>query len=679
MKDRPETERISQLVRELSDHSYKYYVLSQPVISDSEYDKLFRELEELERQNPDLVQQDSPTQRVGSSPLSGFNTIAHRVPMLSLDNAMDEAELTAFDERVIRFLSKEEISEENIEYTVEFKFDGVAVSLAYEDGILIEAATRGDGLTGEDVTSNIKTIRSVPLKLRSKSPLQGRVEVRGEVLFLRDHFASLNAERVGVGEEPFANPRNAASGTLRQLDPKITAGRPLSFFAYGLGAVETPDNALQAIVNEKHSSILKWLENAGFLISPGFRTVNGISELLDAYKSAEEKRESLKFEVDGIVVKVNSIDLQKTLGFRQRSPRWAIAAKFAAVEATTTLCDIAVQVGRTGAITPVAMLEPVQVGGVVVSRATLHNEDEIKRKDLKIGDRVVIRRQGDVIPAVVAPVVAARTGKEKEFKFPEHCPECETKLVREEDEAVSRCPNPGCPAKLSQRILYFASRNGVDIEGLGEKIVDLLLEHGLIKNVADLYRLKESEIAKLPRMGELSAKNLIEAISASKNPPLDRFIYALGIRHVGSRTAMQLARHCSTIENFLRLSQDELLNVADIGTETAKTVTEFLSDEIETNIVKDLLKFGVVPQPVESQKKGGALSGKIFVITGTLPIPRKEAEDLIEESGGVVSSSVSKKTDYVLAGENAGSKLDKANSLGIEVISLDNLKSLISA
>ncbi len=667
--------RVDELVSSLNEHAYRYYVLSQPTISDAEYDELFRELQRLEHAHPEYVRSDSPTQRVGGKPLEGFATVRHRIPMLSLDNAMNEEELRSFDDQVRRFLAKEGIEQSDIEYTVEFKFDGVAVALTYENGLLIQAATRGDGTIGEDVTSNVRTIKAIPLKLREESEPQGTCEIRGEVLFRKREFEALNAERVARGEESFANPRNAASGSLRQLDPQETAKRPLWFFAYGLGVVESEHRKLVDINARPLNDAMKTIESFGFSISPGFRVVRGVSQLVSAYQAAEAERDSLPFEVDGIVIKVNDTRLQKVLGFRQRSPRWAIAAKFKPVEAVTVLEDIIIQVGRTGALTPVAVLKPVRVGGVIVSRATLHNQDEIERKGVLIGDSVVVRRQGDVIPAVVAPVTAARTGNERAFKFPTRCPECESSVERVPGEAVIRCPNAKCPAKLHNRILHFATRDAMDIEGLGDKMVALLVEHNVVRDLPSLYSLRVEDLQKLPRMGELSSRNLVDGIEQSKTRPLDRFIFALGIRHVGSKTAAVLARHCKNIESFMKLTEQELLTVDEIGPETAHSIASFLSDENEQELVRALRERGVRPAEITiDQKKAATLSGKTFVLTGAFAsMSRKEAEEKIVEYGGKVSSSVSKKTSFVVAGESPGSKLDNARALGVAILSEDEL------
>lgn len=672
-------DRMNELVAELNDHSYRYYVLSQPTISDAEYDEKFRELQELEMRYPDNIRSDSPTRRVGAKPLEGFSTVRHKLPMLSLDNAMNEDELTAFDEQVRRFLAKDGAARDEIEYTVEFKFDGVAVSLMYEDGVLKQAATRGDGTSGEDVTANIRTIKAIPLKLRGKAELRGTFEVRGEVLFRKKEFEALNAERQARGEESFANPRNAASGSLRQLNPQETAKRPLWFFAYGIGVVESDSPVLKGVQSRTLSHAMETVESLGFSISPGYNVVKGASGLVQAYRDGEAARDALPFEVDGIVIKVNDTSLHERLGFRQRSPRWAIAAKFKPVEAVTTLEDITVQVGRTGALTPVAALTPVRVGGVVVSRATLHNQDEIERKGLLIGDRVVVRRQGDVIPAVVAAITASRTGEERAFAFPKECPECGTKVERVPGEAVVRCPNPRCPAKVHNRILHYASRDAMDIEGLGDKMTGLLLEHGLVRDLPSIYQLSVEKLQELPRMGELSSQNLVDAIEGSKHRPLDRFVFALGIRHVGSKTAMTIAQQCRRIESFLTLTEEDLLAMEEIGPETAASVSTFLADEEEVAMVQRLLGLGVHPEQIKvSAASGGALEGKTFVLTGTLSsMGRKDAETLIIERGGKVSSSVSKKTSYVVAGESPGSKLDAARKLSVPVLSEEEFVGLI--
>ena len=670
MKSADLSKRVRDLTTQLNDASYRYYVLSAPTISDAEYDRLFQELEEIERAHPELKLPDSPTVRVGASPLKEFAEIKHEIPMLSLSNAMDEAEIREFYGRVERLFKDNSLDSNEINFSVEDKFDGVAVSLRYEDGIFRKGATRGDGFVGEDITQNLRTIKSIPLKLRTDTPPKV-LEVRGEVLFLKEAFAKLNDERVREGEEPFANPRNAASGSLRQLDQNITAGRPLTFFCYGIGVNEglsLPDGHVDSIM---------LLEKFGFKSSPMLSRVSGEAGLVKSYAAAAERRLSLPYEVDGMVIKVDSRQAQEKLGFRERSPRWAIAAKFPPVEETTKLEDVIYQVGRTGAVTPVAVLKPVRVGGVVVSRATLHNEDEITRKGLKIGDTVVVRRQGDVIPAVVSAITSVRDGTEREIVFPRNCPICASNLERPQDEAVARCPSRGCAAKIEGRVLHYASRNGADIEGLGEKIVELLCSKGIIKSIADLYRLKVSDLIGLPGFAKLSSENLVAAIEKSRTVPLSRFLFGLGIRHVGERTARVIAENAGNIESFLDLSEAELLKMPEIGEETAKAIDSFLRDGEEVSIVRELLKYGVVPQNVAPRAEG-KFTGKTFVLTGTLPnLSRAEAQEKIESLGGKVSSSVSKKTSYVVAGEDAGSKLTKAKELGIDIINESEFLQLI--
>ena len=663
--------RIDELVADLNEQAYRYYVLAAPVISDAEYDRRFRELERLEREYPAWQRADSPTQRVGAPPLEEFETVQHLMPMLSLNNAMSAEELRDFDQQVRRFLEKEGQTGQTVEYSVEFKFDGLALSLLYEDGVLLRAATRGDGYKGENVTANVKTIRAIPLRLRSQAALKGQVEVRGEVLFLKQDFERLNAERIKSGAEPFANPRNAAAGSLRQLDSGITAQRPLTFFAYGFGSVtalELPD---------RYSAEIELIHSLGFPISPEFKVVAGAEGLVAAYTAAQEMREALSFEVDGIVVKVDFKPLQQILSFRQRSPRWAIAGKFSAQEEHTKLLDITVQVGRTGALTPVAVLEPVEVGGVVVARATLHNEEEIERKNLLIGDMVVVRRQGDVIPAVVASLQMLRDGSERRFVMPETCPICGSGTPKLEGEVVRRCRNPRCPAKLEQRILHFAGRNAADIEGLGEKLAELLLEQELLSDIASLYDLSLEILAQLPRMGELSAQNLLDALERSKQISLSRFIFALGIRHVGERTGRLLAEQCGSLEKFLSLSPAELLEIHEIGSETAQAITEFLQNPEERRLVQRLLDRGFVIEAAAARQPG-RLTGRTFVLTGALAgLSRAEAASRIEALGGQVTGSVSKNTSFVVVGADPGAKYEKAKKLGIKTLSESEFLELI--
>ncbi|MGA1190834.1 MAG: NAD-dependent DNA ligase LigA [Bdellovibrionota bacterium] len=670
-KDEEKKSRIEWLTKELKRHSDLYYQKQAPEVSDAEYDRMMRELEALEGEYPELRQPDSPTYRVGASPLEAFQSVRHREPMLSLDNAMNEEELGAFLERTERFLSKIEGGAE-CTWTAEYKFDGVAVSLTYEDGVFVQGLTRGDGEVGEDVTENLRTVRAIPLTLAGEQVPSGRLEIRGEVLFQIADFLALNERRVEVGEPPFANPRNAASGSLRQLDSRITAKRPLSFFAYALmgeGEESLP---------ESHYESIQFLEALGFQVSPLFSRCTGGDELKAIYRDAIARRETLPFEVDGLVVKVNELEVQRELGAKERSPRWAIAVKFPPVEENTLLKDIHIQVGRTGALTPVAELEPVRVGGVIVSRATLHNEDEIRRKGILIGDTVVVRRQGDVIPAVVTFIPGKRTGREREFHFPTECPVCGTQVVRPEGEAVIRCPNTRCPAKSVQRIIHFGSRNALDIEGLGEKMVHLLVEAGLIRDIADLYTLEAESIAALPRMGAKSAENLIAALEQSKKVSFSKFLFALGIRHVGERTAKIIGQATGGVEELRALTEAELLALPEVGPEIAQSVLDFLASEEEQALLDRLIESGFVFEREAVIAENAPFAGKTFVLTGTLSVSRDVVKDEIEGLGGKVSSSVSGKTDYVVAGEAAGSKREKAQKLGVTILSEEEFRELVN-
>jgi DNA ligase (NAD+) len=667
---------MATLVKQLNEHGYRYYVLAQPTISDAEYDRKYRELEFLERAHPDAIFPDSPTQRVGASPVAGFQTVRHREPMLSLNNAMNEGEIREFHEQVLRFLEREGASEAitALSYTVELKFDGIALSLTYEDGLLVQALTRGDGESGEQVLAQVKTVRTIPLRLRGEFP--ERLEVRGEVVLPREHFERLNNQRVAAGEPPFANPRNAAAGSLRQLDPSITARRKLAFFAYGvIGVAEQGHNAILAHARE-------W----GFLISPFIRTQLTIEGVVKAFGEATALRATFPFDIDGIVIKVDPTSLQAILGTRQRSPRWAVAGKFPPVEEHTVLRDISLQVGRTGVLTPVAVLDPIRVGGVTVSRATLHNFDEIERKGLLIGDTVVVRRQGDVIPAVIAPVVAARNGDERHFIPPSNCPVCGSGIIRDREAAAMRCPNRLCSAQSSARIIHYAKREAADISGLGEKMVALLMEHGLVSDVSSLYDLTIAQLEALPRMGQQSSGNLVTAIEKSKTISLERFIFALGIRHVGERTAQALATHYGSLQKVRDATVDELISIPDIGEETAFAISEFLSDPSERELIDRLLSRGVQVQESERVSRtsegetagGGALKGLTFVVTGSLPsFTRTEVERFIQHHGGTVSSSVSKRTSYLVAGDEAGSKLKKAEALGVSVLNEAGLRAMV--
>ena len=651
-------DEIGRLVTELNDHIHRYYVLSSPIVSDAEYDRRYRKLEELEKTYPELRRGDSPTYRVGAPISENFESVDHLIPMLSLNNAMDVEELTAFDGQVQKLLQKSEA-----EYCVEHKFDGVAVSLLYRDGVLERVITRGDGARGEDITNNGKTIKSIPLRLRQD--LNGSlIEVRGEVVFLHEDFEKLNEQRARDGEAQFANPRNAASGSLRQLDSSITARRPLTFFAYQFGFTDG------IALPKTHFEAIELAQELGFRASPFTRLVTGAGGLKEAYELGESERASLPFEVDGLVIKVNSFAEQEQLGSRERSPRWAIAAKFSAVEETTTLSDVVFQVGRTGSITPVAVLEPVQVGGVIVSRATLHNQDEIERKDLRIGDRVIVRRQGDVIPAVAASIPDVRTGSEKKIVFPSECPVCSGAVEQVGDDVAHRCMNVSCPAKSEQRVIHFASRKAADIDGLGDKLVRLLLEHERIKDIAGLYELRVEDVVSLPRMAELSSQNLIDSIEASKELDLNRFIFGLGIRHVGERTARILAEESGSFEALQDFTHERLIQIKDIGEETASAVIAFLGDEDEQAMIARMFQAGVkLINPKPKSEMAGGLLGKVFVLTGTLAeCSRDEAKERILALGGSVTSSVSKKTDFLVTGEKPGSKLSKAEKLGVVVL-----------
>ncbi len=662
-------ERIRKLRDEIELHNYRYYVLDAPTIPDAEFDRLFRELQALERAHPELVTPDSPTQRVGGMPASGFAQVRHRVPMLSLNNAFDDADVAVFDRRV-----SEALGIEDVEYAAEPKFDGLAISLVYEHGVLMQAATRGDGYTGEDVTANVRTIHAVPLRLSIDKP-PAVLEVRGEVLMLKRDFEQLNAEQREKGEKAFANPRNAAAGSLRQLDPRITASRKLTFFAYALGAVEG------MALPPRHSELLALLERLHFPVTRERQVVRGVKGLLHFYREIGALRDRLPFEIDGVVYKVNDLAAQARLGFVARAPRWAIAHKFPAQEEMTQVLDIDVQVGRTGALTPVARLKPVMVGGVTVTNATLHNEDEIRRKDVRIGDYVIVRRAGDVIPEVVSVVKHKRPPHARAFVMPSRCPVCGSHVVRPEGEAVARCSGGlYCPAQRKQAILHFASRRAMDIEGLGDKLVDQLVDKGLVKNPADLYRLRADALAKLERMGEKSAHNVLEAIQRSKQTELARFIYALGIRNVGEATARDLAHHFGSLDALMAADLAQLMEVPEVGPVVAESIRDFFAEPHNRSVIDQLRRAGIqwkegVPKVARAVP---GVAGKRFVLTGTLPhLSREEAKARIEAAGGKVSGSVSKQTDYVVVGVDPGSKLARAEALGIPLLDEDGLLALL--
>ena len=661
--------RAKALRAAIEEANHRYYVLDAPTISDAEYDRLFRELQDLEAQHPELATPDSPTLRVGAAPLEAFGTVRHRVPMLSLNNAFKDEEVEAFDRRV-----REGLGAGPVEYACEPKFDGLAISLVYDRGVFAQGATRGDGYEGEDVTANLRTVKSIPLRLRTAHAPR-LLEARGEVIIYRRDFERLNARQREQGAKEFANPRNAAAGGLRQLDSRITASRPLRFFAYGLGETEGLHDA------QTQSGVLELLDELGLPVCAERRTVQGVEGLLAYYRELAAKRAGLPYDVDGVVYKVNRLADQERLGFVARAPRFAVAHKFPAEEATTRLIAIEVQVGRTGAITPVARLEPVFVGGVTVTNATLHNEDELHRKDIRVGDTVVVRRAGDVIPEVVRAVPGSRKPHAPLFHVPARCPVCGSAVVRLPDEAVARCTGGlFCPAQRKQALLHFASRRALDIEGLGEKLVDQLVDAGMVKTPADLYALDPAGLAALERMGEKSAQNVLAALERSKRTTLARFIYALGIRSVGEATARDLARHFGALDPLVAADEEALQEVQDVGPVVAMSIGRFFAEKHNRDVIDALRRHGVRWEEGKARPAApaGRLAGKTFVLTGTLPdMTRDEAAALITSHGGKVAGSVSKKTDYVVAGADAGSKLAKAQTLGIAVLDEDGLSKLL--
>lgn len=670
--------RHAELTEQIRAHDHAYYVLAQPVISDAEYDRLYRELVSLERQFPDLTTPDSPTQRVSGQPLAEFKPVEHLAPMRSLDNTYSQDELRDFVARVQRLLPRQEL-----DWIVEPKVDGVAVNLRYENGIFTIGATRGDGTVGDDITANLKTIRSIPLKLNppNKNQYAGSgpsliprvLEVRGEVYLPRAAFAKINAERAAAGEEPFANPRNAAAGSLKQLDPAIVAKRPLAIVLYGIGFVEN----WEALNIATHTAVLQWLKSFGFKTPERVWHCHSVDDLIAAIEELDRLRKGLAYDTDGAVIKLNAYALREKVGFTAKAPRWAIAYKYAAEQAETKLKAITVQVGRTGALTPVAELEPVFLAGSTISRATLHNADELRRKDIRIGDTVTIEKAGEVIPAVVGVVLTKRTGKEEPFEFPTHCPECQTPVTRSASPAGSeagvvwRCPNPDCPAQIRGRIEHWCSRGAMDIEGAGEVLVHQLVKHGLITDAADLYALTVDQVAALERMGQKSAQNFINAIQASKRRDLWRVIFALGILHVGAGVAKTLAKHFSSLDELQKASLDELQQIEEVGPVIAHSLVQWFADERNRKLLERLRDAGVNLRSQLPQSRAQDLpwAGKTFVLTGTLPtLKRDEAAARIEALGGKVSSSVSKNTDFVVVGEDAGSKLQKAQQLGIRIL-----------
>ncbi len=671
MSNEPSSEiqaRAVELRRALNHHNYRYHVLDDPEISDAEYDQLFRELQSIETRWPQLASPDSPTLRVGAPPLEKFESVEHSLPMRSLDNAFSAEDVLDFEKRVLRQLPGEAL----VEFTLEPKMDGVAVELVYRHGLLALASTRGDGLRGEVITTNVRTIKSVPLRLQ---PVAGQVpallEVRAEVFIHTAALEKLNRERTARDLPAFANARNAAAGSLRQLDSQITARRPLSLFCYGIGRFDGPPQATQG-------EILDYLKAAGLPVNPLVRSRQNIEAALAFYQELEARRAELPYDIDGMVIKVDRIDYQDRLGATTRSPRWAIAFKFKAVQATTRLLQIEVQVGRTGTLTPVAHLEPVNVGGVVVSRATLHNQDEIDRKDIRIGDTVLVQRAGDVIPEVVTAVPSKRSGSEKRFRMPEHCPDCRSAVVQLQDEIALRCVNADCPAQIKERIRHFASKKAFDIDGLGKKIVAQLVDEGLVRSFPDLFDLEMETLAGLDRLAAKSARNLVDAIDASRQIDLDRFIFALGVRHVGEHAARLLARRFDSWERLANASEEALEAIDGIGPIVAQSLKSFCNQPANREMVQQLLAHGLVLQPLVDEG-GGGLAGKVFVLTGTLEaMTRAQAKQAVEAAGGRITGSVSRKTDFVVAGANPGSKLEKARSLGVIVLDEGQFKRMVA-
>ncbi|MGO4889730.1 NAD-dependent DNA ligase LigA [Anaerobacillus sp. MEB173] len=649
--------RIETLRSLLEEYGHQYYVLDNPVVSDAEYDRLMQELISLEKQYPDLVTDDSPSMRVGGKPLPHFEKVQHEVPMLSLSNAFNEQELRDFDRRIRQGLEKDHVS-----YSCELKIDGLAVSLTYEKGKFVRGATRGDGTIGEDITNNLKTVRSIPMRLKETVDL----EVRGEAFMPKASFESLNSAKKEAGEEPFANPRNAAAGSLRQLDPKIAAKRNLDIFLYAIGQIKE-------VKIDSHTEALNYLSKLGFKTNREQKHCGSIEEVLDYIQSWQEKRADLNYDIDGIVIKVDVLKQQERLGFTAKSPRWAIAYKFPAEEVITKLEGIELSIGRTGVVTPTALLSPVTVAGTVVKRASLHNEDLIRQKDIKIGDTVVIKKAGDIIPEVVNVLTDQRTGEEIEFTMPTNCPECESDLVRLEGEVALRCINPKCPAQIREGLIHFVSRNAMNIDGLGEKVIAQLFDKGLVRDVADLYQLNREDLLNLERMGEKSVDNLLNAVEASKENSLERLLFGLGIRFVGAKAAKTLAAHFEIIDELQKATEEELTAINEIGEKMANSIVRYFSKPEVTQLITELQRLGVNTsykgvKRAEQTVTDSFFADKTVVLTGKLEqLTREEAKTKLEELGAKVTGSVSKNTDLVIAGEAAGSKLDKAEKLGIEV------------
>lgn len=655
-------EELKNLIRH---HDELYYQKDRPTISDYEYDQLFQQLLKLENENHDLDISDSPSQRVGGAPIAQFTKVPHRKPMISLSNSYSTEEIVEFDQRIKKFLRRDE----PVEYFAEPKYDGLSMELIYEEGLLVRALTRGDGNIGEDVTHNVKTIRSIPLRLHTEKPPK-LLEVRGEVLIFKKDFLEMNQDYAEAGEDTFANPRNAAAGTVRQLDPKIAASRPLKFMAYALGEYEGVQFSTQ-------QDIENYFEKLGLPIVDRKLTAcsSDLNDLLAYYKKIEKLRPSLEFDIDGIVIKVNSLSQQEDLGLVARSPRWATATKFKPEQAETIIEDIVVQVGRTGALTPVAIMKPVKVGGVTITNATLHNQDEIDRKDVRIGDTVYIQRAGDVIPEVVSVNLDKRSKNSEPYKISDLCPGCHKKAIKQEGEAVLRCVNPYCSSKIKESLKHFVSRRAMNIEKVGDRLIETLTEKSLVKNFADLYKLKKDELLALERQGEKSVENILNSIGSSQKTTLAKFIYALGIRFVGEQTAKLLADHFVSIDAFLKASKEELESIPEVGPKVSEAILDSLHNSDFVNGVKELLKF--VEFEKSSRTTTGPLSGKSFLVTGTLPVKRNEAHEFIEKNGGKLLSSVSSKLNYLVVGDDPGSKLEKAQSLDVKVISWDELLKMV--
>jgi len=667
MDKQADLKRITELRKIIEYHNKRYYQQDAPEISDTEYDRLMRELQDLENLYPESYSPSSPSQRVGAAPLTKFASLHHPSPMFSLANAFSSEEIIEFDHRIKRLTGVDEIA-----YVAEPKLDGLAVNLIYENGFFIKGATRGDGSTGEDVTSNLKTIPSLPLKMKQTDghPMPSFLEIRGEVYIEKESFEKLNLRRIKEGEEPFANPRNAAAGSLRQLDSKITARRPLNIFLYGIGNVKD-------INFSTHWDVLKSIAAWGFPVNHFIERATDINACIQYFERIGSQRENLPYEIDGVVIKVDSLSLQKTLGNVSRNPRWALACKFPAAQATTVVREIFVGVGRMGTLTPVAIMEPVNVGGVMVSRATMHNEDDVRKKDVRVGDTVIVQRAGDVIPEIVRVILEKRPEGAEQFKMPDRCPECGSEIVRYEGEVAHRCVNMSCPAQLKEHIRHFASRGAMDIEGLGEKISAQLFDAKLIADPADLYFLTKEQLVALDRQAEKSAQNLIDAIAGSKNPSLDKFIYALGIRHVGERTAKLLADHFGGMDGLMSATQEGLTAIDEIGPEIAASIVEFFHEQKNIHVINKFSRAGVVPRSRAKQDQA-LLKGQSFVFTGTLQtLARNEAKAIVENLGGAVLAGVTRKTSYVVAGSDPGSKLNKARSSGIKIISENEFLKLI--